>query len=263
MKNRTAIALSILAGLAGAANAQTACANGEPGRTLIFLDQNTIQPGFSTVEQAAIDCGVEPDVLVNGSSPQELGNDPFYWNVFCPGGQYWIPAGQSGGGEGVFVIDGTTALDLNAFVGGTIPQQFLDQILGVSALDDAGLAQLVGRSVAAIVYNGDVGINLVTQPNGDFINVANLQGARNGVFFFTVVDFREIGLLPESQSSSSLGELLIRIDPVPAAYCFNLFDGTGGGPGPGDPCPADLTGDGVADLADILAYIDLFVAGCP
>ena len=82
------------------------------------------------------------------------------------------------------------------------PQSQLDEIYGVAPLGDAELAALVGQSCVAVVYDSDISIN-----DGP---IANLQGGRYGLLYFTVLDAIEPGSIPESGSDSSLLDLVIR-----------------------------------------------------
>ena len=121
------------------------------------------------------------------------------------------------------------------YVDGNVPQDQLDEIGGVMPLRNQELEQLVDRSCVAVVYDSDISIN-----DGP---VANLQGARYGLFFFTVLDVGPPGTLPESGSSTSLFELLIRVDPVPDAFCLE---------GDNDECVTELASDEVC-MDDFLA----------
>ena len=63
----------------------------------------------------------------------------------------------------------------------------------------------MGLSFVAVVYDSDISINY-----GPL--TANLQGARYGLLFFTVLDAIPPGGLPESGSGSSQLDLVIQID---------------------------------------------------
>jgi hypothetical protein len=217
---------------------------------LLIIDEETIDNGISTIEQAAYDCGVSPEMLVNDDYPTIYGNPPLYWNEFCPGGEYWLPTGQCED-EGMFAPGPDTGLDLQMFIDGMIGQEYLDEIPDVIPLGNYDIMQLVGEDFVAVVYDSDVSINREYQ-YGEPIYYANLQGERYGLFFFTVLDVRGPGYLPESTSSDSSYEILVQVDPVPAMYTWQLFEATGGG---GPCCPADVTGDHTVDVLDLLAVL--------
>ena len=280
MNRASAIGAVVASGLVTAAGAQGLCGPMEDGLTLLIADEDFLDNGTSSVEFAAYDCGVTPDMLVNDEDPVEYGNPPLYWNAFCPGGEYWLPTGQIGD-EGLFAPGMGTGLDLGMFVTGMIDQAYLDEIPDVRPLRDGPIAGLVGQSVVAVVYDSDVSINTGGSCYAPAFE-ANLQGDRYGLFFFTVFDVREAGFLPESRSSDILFEVLVRVDPVPMDYCWTFYVDP-------DPDVADLNGDylhdlcdvnlfvmaflhrespadiaepyGVWDLADITAFIDAFVMG--
>jgi hypothetical protein len=222
----------------------------EDGLIVLIIDDETIDNGISTIEMAAYDCGVEPDVLVNDNYPTEYGNPPLYWNVFCPGGEYWLPAGQCDD-EGLFAPGPETGLDLNMFLAGTIGQDYLDEIPDVVPLRNFDLMQLVGESFVAVVYDSDISMNTEYE-YGELTYYANLQGERYGLFYFTLLDVRGPGFLPESGSSDSLNEILVQVDPVPMEFCWQLYEATAGGP---PCCPADLDGSGTVDVSDLLLLL--------
>ena len=95
---------------------------------------------------------------------------------------------------------------LQDFVDGVVPQDQLDKIPDVMPLRNQDLARLVGRTCTAVVYDSDISMNY--HP----IN-ANLQGARYGLFTFTVLGLEVPGSLPESGSSTSLYDLWLRVEP--------------------------------------------------
>lgn len=182
-----------------------------PAMGMVIIDDELIDNGIPAIDSAAYDCGVDPATLVNDDHPTEYGNPPLYWNQFCPGGEYWLPTGQSGD-AGLFAPGPDTGLDLNQFLEGTIEQACLDGVPDVTPMGNAEIMQLVGASFVGVVYDGNVSINEGSS-NGATCYIANLQGARLGLFYFTVLDARE----PQSGSSDSLYEILVRVDPVPMA----------------------------------------------
>ena len=73
-----------------------------------------------------------------------------------------------------------------------------------------------------MVYDSDVSMNY------DPIQ-ASLQGARYGLFSFTVLAVEAAGTLPESESSDSLDDLRLRVEaPLEPT---DRFDGNGDGGG--------------------------------
>ena len=185
-----------------------------PDRFAIIIDEDMIDNGTSTVESAAAALGVTPDELVNDNNPVEVGNPPLLWNQLADaiGTTVRLPTGQAGD-EGLFALPANPvgkegAFTVEDFVDGIVPQSALDEVRDVNPLNNSDLEALVGQSFVGIVYDSDVSINY------DPLQ-ANLQGARYGQFYFTVVDVVPAGGLPESGSSSSLNDLIVRIDAVP------------------------------------------------
>ncbi len=187
---------------------------------LVIIDEDTLDNGIWSVEQAAAGHTVTPDWLVNDDSPTEVGNPPLRWNVFFPGDVVVLPGGQVDD-EGVFALPetlpsswdlGTPGTGLQNYVDGIIPQSLLDKIPDVMPLRNQELALLAGRTCVAVVYDSDISMNYLPI-------LANLQGARYGLFFFTVLDVRVPGTIPESQSSTSLYELEMRVEEVPDDFC--------------------------------------------
>jgi hypothetical protein len=126
------------------------------------------------------------------------------------------------------------------FVAGVIPQEDLDPVYGVMPLGNEEIQALVGRSIVGIVYDSDISINYEPLQ-------ANLQGERYGQLLFTVLDAVPPGGLPESGSSDSLWDVLVRIDPVPAELCVDL-----GGYTDTAALMCDCTGDGLVNVQDLL-----------
>lgn len=228
---------------------------------LLIIDEDTIDEDISTIIQAANDCNELPDVLVNEDHPTHFGNPPLHWNEFCPGGEYWLPAGQTQD-EGLFAPGPGSGLDLDAFIAGTIPENDLDEIPDINPIGDPEIQQFPGRSFVAVVYDSDISIN-VEFPDGDDgdpLYIANLKGERLGLFFFTVLEVRAPGNLPETGSSSSLWEFKVRVDPVPQDYCWEFFDegSVGNEGGTPAPCPGDLTADGLIDVFDLIQLLGMW-----
>jgi len=104
-----------------------------------------------------------------------------------------------------------------SFIDGNIEDESdLDETLNVFPLDDADLVALEGRCVCAVVYDGDVSIDEDVDDQGDYDGVtANLQGATLGLTAFNVTGTLAPGSIPESQSSSSLRDVVVElIDPT-------------------------------------------------
>ena len=200
----------------GAVAAITFCPEEVPEQCVIILDEDAVDNGTSSIEQAAASHNVEPDWLVNDNNPVEIGNPWLNWNVFFPGDEVVIPSGQTQD-EGWFFLPENPPWPIEDFVEGTIPQDQLDKIDNVEPLDNDDLMSLVGKTCIAIVYDSDISINYDNPING------NLQGARYGKFAFTVLGTQGPGTLPESGSSSSLKDMIIRVEGtdigVPPATC--------------------------------------------
>ncbi len=171
---------------------------------VVILDEEAIDNDISTIEQTAAFHGVEPDWLVNDNNPVEVGNPWLNWNINFPGDIVLIPSGQTQD-EGWFFLPENPPWSVEDFVAGTIPQDQLDKIDNVQPLDNDDLMALVGQTCIAIVYDSDISINYDNPING------NLQGARYGKFAFTVLEAQNPSL-PESTSSSSLKDMLIRVE---------------------------------------------------
>ena len=193
---------------------------------LLIIDEETIDNDISTIEAAALSNSVLPDFLVNDNSPTKIGNPWLNWNIFHSGDIVRLPGGQTGD-EGLFSVPPSVPFSLDDFAEGTIPQDQLDNVLGVTPLRNGELLGLKGGTYLAVVYDSDISINF------DPLN-ANLQGDRYGRFAFTVLDVLPPGL-PES---GDLFDLLVRVEPVDGA---SVRDCDNGG-GPGDP---GANGEGV------------------
>ena len=86
-----------------------------------------------------------------------------------------------------------------------MPQSQLDEIPDVMPLRDQDLVRLIGLTCTAVVYDSDISMNY------DPIK-ANLQGARLGLFTFTVLGVEVPHFLPEASSSTSLYSLWFRVE---------------------------------------------------
>src|SRR5687768_5058898 len=174
---------------------------------------------METVEQAADSHGVTPADLINDDSPTEVGNPPLKWSDLFAGDIVKLPTGQSDD-EGFFSLPTNPvgkngSFEVQDFIDGTVPQADLDEVQNVMPLRNQDLVELVGKCFVAVVYDSDISINYLPLE-------ANLQGARLGLFYFTVlavevsgpqpsgVDFP--GSLPESRSDRSLYDLWIRVE---------------------------------------------------
>ncbi len=241
----------LLASFAGAALAQTS--------VCLIIDEETIDNGISTIDQAAPSHGVDPDFLINDDMPTEVGNPPLRWNTLFPGDEILLPSGEDGD-EGWFALpetiayadDRTTELTdeewIAAFKAGTLPQDELDKVLDVMPLRNPELMELLGKCASAIVYDSDISSNY----DPDY---GNLQGARYGTFTFEVIAVVAPGSIPESESSSSFNDLLLRV----VSSCPECGDGTldpgeacdDGNVVAGDGCSAtcqdEVCGNGVLD----------------
>ena len=221
--------------------ASPAVASGDGGPPCLFLlvfDEDTLDNGNSTVETAASALGVAAAELVNDDNPVVMGNPPLRWSKqwSCMDGgaescEVTLPSGRLCD-EGVFVLPLVVPWPVADFVAGTVPPGELDEIGGVTPLHTAELLALNGRSCVAVVYDNDISINY-TALNG------NLQGGRYGLFFFTVLGLIPPGTIPESASSTSQWDLLIRVDPA----------------------PPDLNGDGQLNLDDFCVELLTFPLG--
>ena len=212
--------------LFGAFGVSAALAQDTPCGCVVIIDEDTIDNGVSTIEAAAASHSVTPDVLVNDDHPTENGNPSLHWNVNFPGDVAWLPTGETQD-EGLFFLpptivykDGSTAASrgygsdagwIERFIKGTIPQADLDEVLNVDPLGNSQINGLVGKRCVAVVYDSDISIN--TGPL-----MGNLQGARYGLFYFSVLATRA-PQLPESTSSTSLREIQVRVDSPSGVSC--------------------------------------------
>ena len=171
--------------------------------------------------------------------PTECGNPAFLWNLFVgdggcgpadgPGRLALLPTGQVDD-EGYFALPpkhpnydgirydderpgicdkyvygaGAYELFVDDFAKGVVPQACLDKVRDVMPLRNQDLAELVGRTCVAVVYDSD--INMDYEPI-----YANLQGERYGLLSFIVEDVEVAGSIPENKSDTSLYGLWLRI----------------------------------------------------
>lgn len=172
---------------------------------LVIIDEETIDNDIKTIEAAAAAHSVEADYLVNDDIPTEGLNTPLRWNTMFAGDIVLIPGGQVDD-EGLFALPPNTPWNSLDYAKGIIPQSQLDKIADVMPLRNHELHQLVGRTCTAVVYDSDISMNWIP------VN-ANLQGARYGLFTFTVLNVVVAGTLDESKSDTSLYDLLVRVEP--------------------------------------------------
>lgn len=171
---------------------------------VVIIDEETIDNDIKTIEAAAAKHNVTPDYLVNDDRPTEGRNPWLRWNTMFAGDTVILPGGQVDD-EGWFALPKNTPWSVADFVAGTIPQNQLDKIADVMPLRNHEPAAMRGRTCVAVVYDSDISMNY--KP----IN-ANLQGARYGLFAFTVLDVILPGTLSESKSDTSLYDLLLRVE---------------------------------------------------
>jgi hypothetical protein len=193
---------------------------------LVVLDEDTIDKGILSIEQAAWGHGVESDWLVNDHDPVEYDNPWLNWNLEYPGDAVLLPAGAVDD-EGWFAlpeqiraVDGSWKLPIrdtkgnkitnseqwiSSYIAGRIKQEHLDKVADVVPIGNQDLAALIGRTCVAIVHDSDISMNYAPI-------YANLQGARYGRFAFTVLGVEVPGSIPESASDSSLYGLWLRVE---------------------------------------------------
>ena len=208
----------------------------------LLIDEDTIDNGFSQIIAAAdshngIDACDGNDDCLPGVTCQNgfceytsawLTNDDFpvldeanpclNWNIYFPGDEAIIPGG-SVDDEGIFALPEDLPWSLDDFVtGGIIPQSELDEIPDVMPLRSQELYKLVGRTCVALVYDSDISIS------GYEPLLANLQGERYGLFYFTVLEVIIPGTIPESGSSADLYDLRVRVEPCGGPYGPYIID---------------------------------------
>ena len=171
---------------------------------VVIMDEDTIDNGISSIEAAAYSHGVTPDWLVNDDRPTEYGNPWLRWNRFHAGDIVRLPAGQVDD-EGIFALPEHLPWSLQDYVDGRVPQSRLDEIYGVMPIRNQELAWMLGETCIAVVYDSDISMNYHPIQG-------NLQGERYGLFAFTVLQIVTPDL-PESRSSTSLYDLIVRVEP--------------------------------------------------
>lgn len=190
-----------------------------PNNCLVIIDEDTIDNGISTIEAAAAALGVEDAYLVNDDRPTEVGNPPLRWNELAPGSVVLLPSGQVDD-EGWFALPEDAPFSAQDFALGLVPQDQLDPIPDVMPLRNQELFRLLGQRCTAVVYDSDISMNYEPIQG-------NLQGARYGLFTFTVLDVLVPGSIPESQSDTDLYDLLLRVEPIEIPdvfYTVPIFD---------------------------------------
>lgn len=171
---------------------------------MVIIDEDGLDNGISTVIEAAARLGVAPNYLVNDDRPVEMGNPPLRWSELFAGDIVKLPAGQVDD-EGWFALPANTPFSFGDYVAGTVPQSSLAQVYDVMPLRNQDLVRLIGRKVVAVVHDNDISMN--------FLPIyANLQGERYGLFSFTVLAVEVPGSINESQSSTSLYDLWVRVE---------------------------------------------------
>lgn len=146
---------------------------------------------------------MDEDSLINpNNNPTEYGNPLISWNINRVGDIVSVSTGQVGD-EGLFSLPSSLtgkngSFPLADFLVGTVPQANLDEVQDVQPLNNTQINNLVGQSCLAIVYDSDISINYNPLQ-------ANLQGARFGKFYFTVLS---------TESGSELNQIRVQIDPV-------------------------------------------------
>ena len=122
----------------------------------------------------------------------------------------WISAGPTANGAQNYLAAGP-----GLGTGNDDPEVLLDKIPNVTPLRATGLAMLIGQTVLAVVYDGDVSTNFSPLE-------ANLMGANLGLVAFDVVAVKT----RTDGSSGSLPRVTIAIRAVDAALAapLKLFD---------------------------------------
>ncbi len=171
---------------------------------LLVMDSDALDSGLNSVQQAAAALSVDPAFLVNEDQATETDNPPLRWNELKPGDIVTIPAGVLGD-EGIFALPANTSFSTEAFEAGTVPQSELSTVTGLMPLRNHDIHKMVGMRFVAVVYDKDIAV--------DYRPVAGcLQGERTGTFSFTVLNVLVPGNLPESSSSTSMYELVVRVE---------------------------------------------------
>lgn len=182
---------------------------------LVLLSEHALDNGKSTVISAAQLLGTTPEFLTNDSNTSLIGNPWLPWSSIYAGNVVTLPMGGPGN-EGMFTLPAELPFPLANFVDGTVPQPSLGEVPGIMPVRNQDLAELVGRTFVAIVYDGAIGLNYGPLE-------ANLQGERYGRFAFTVLEVVLPGTISESGSSSSFYDLRIRVEgPIAAGLPLSV-----------------------------------------
>jgi hypothetical protein len=176
--------------------------------------------------------------------PTKCGNPALLWNLIVddnPGceGPWLLPTGQVDD-EAYFALPpqisyaderpshcykyvGNYDLFVEEFVLGIVPQECLDKVRDVMPLRNQDLAQLVGRTCTAVVYDSDINMDYRSDRHSEPGIYANLQGERYGLFHFIVEGVEVAGSIPENMSSTSLYGLQLRIiEPQVPGEAFHI-----------------------------------------
>lgn len=189
----------------------TAPASGE----LVLLGEQAVDNGISSIQTLAQLLGTTPEFLTNDGNTSLIGNPWLPWSLFYAGSEVTLPMGGPGN-EAMFVLPSQLPFAFSTFVDGLVPQPALGQVPNVMPLRNHDLADLVGRTFVAVVYDSAIGINY--QPLQ-----SNLQGERYGLLAFTVLDVLLPGTISESGSSSSYYDLRVRIEaPMAVAGSYSV-----------------------------------------
>lgn len=174
------------------------------GDCLVIIDLDTIDNDISTIEAAAASHNELPGVLINDDHPTETSNPPLHWNELYAGDIVVLPGGKVDD-EGIFALPPNTPFTIADYAAGIVPQADLDPVYDVMPLRNHDIYSMIGLTCVAVVYDSDISQNFV-------VIQGNLQGGRLGLFRFTVLDVLLPGTIPESQSSTSLYDLVVRVE---------------------------------------------------
>lgn len=132
----------------------------------------------------------------------QVGDEGWFAPTYIP--RSWSQAGP--GFEGSF-----NYLFAGQGLGHDGTEDYLDKVPGVVPLRATGLAMLIGKTIYAVVYDGDISINYSP------LN-ANLKGENLGVVALTVLDVVE----RKNGSSSSLPAVIVRIEDANLVSTYPL-----------------------------------------
>lgn len=186
----------------------------------LIVDEDAVDNGGKSIEALSVNppfCGGgSPAVCTNDdiADPSERtalfsrGNDitPFS-SLSLPTGQAgdWGMFGLANPDPQVSLQNGATftAGELGAAAGAAGDENNLDKVAGVKPLGAFELAALVGHTVCALVYDGDVSVDVTA-------GYANLKGATLGLTAFTVT---AVGPDPDGPDGSALPSLMVDLLP--------------------------------------------------